>query len=552
MKGFQSVDDPVFAGFERIANAYPDKTAIIFLGKTYSYRELQESIYKFANALYGMGVRSNDKVAVYLPNCPQWIIAYLGTQKIGGIPVPIAPIYTPFEVQFMLNDAGVETIVCQDTNYGYVQEVVPRTKITRILITNLVDFLPWHTRMVGKMFNRVPHGAIHKGEGVFLFKDLLKKFPAHEPKIDINPREHLAFILYTGGTTGFPKGVQCTHAGTVSYILDLYDAIEGDTLEGEEILALVGPLFHLMGMGILFALGLSLGNTTILFPLLVVDALLDGIQKYRASLLLGVPALYRMILECDRLASYDLSSLKFCWSGGDLLPTEVFEQFKKIAQCSIRQAYGSTEAGHLCFGSKDGKATATSLGKPFSSRKVKIVDPETLKEVNPGQAGELIVSSPYILPYLNNEKETEKSFVEVDEKKWYKMGDFVRMDENGELHFVERTADIIKYSGYRVSASEIEAVLQNHSSVIGACVVGIPDPMVGERIKATVVLKEDARGVGAEDLIAFCKERLAPYKVPQYIDFRDMLPKSKVGKLLRREMREEERRKLEKEFSEKG
>jgi long-chain acyl-CoA synthetase len=140
----------------------------------------------------------------------------------------------------------------------------------------------------------------------------------------------------------------------------------------------------------------------------------------------------------------------------------------------------------------------------------------------------------------------------VDEKKWYKMGDFVRMDENGELHFVERTADIIKYSGYRVSASEIEAVLQNHSSVIGACVVGIPDPMVGERIKATVVLKEDARGVGAEDLIAFCKERLAPYKVPQYIDFRDMLPKSKVGKLLRREMREEERRKIAKESSEKG
>ncbi|HXZ38268.1 MAG TPA: fatty acid--CoA ligase family protein, partial [Thermodesulfobacteriota bacterium] len=202
--------------------------------------------------------------------------------------------------------------------------------------------------------------------------------------------------------------------------------------------------------------------------------------------------------------------------------------------------------------SKDGKATATSLGKPFPSRKVKIVDPETLKEVNTGQAGELIVSSPYILPYLNNEKETEKSFVEVDEKKWYRMGDFVRMDGNGELHFVERTADIIKYSGYRVSASEIEAVLQNHSSVIGACVVGIPDPMVGERIKATVVLKEDARGVGAEDLIAFCKERLAPYKVPQYIDFRDMLPKSKVGKLLRREMREEERRKIEKEFSEKG
>jgi len=251
-----------------------------------------------------------------------------------------------------------------------------------------------------------------------------------------------------------------------------------------------------------------------------------------------------MILECDRLGSYDLSSLKFCWSGGDLLPDEVFRRFNEYVKFPIRQVYGSTETGHLSFGAKNTEATATSLGKPFPSRKIRIVDPDSLQEISPGQAGELLVSSPYLLPYLNKPEETAQSFVNVDGEQWYRMGDFVKRDGKGELYFVERTADIIKHKGYRISASEIEAVLQNHPAVIGACVIGVPDPLVGERIKATVVLKEDARGVGADELIGFSKRKLAPYKVPQYIDFRDMLPKSKVGKMLRREMREEEKRKL--------
>jgi long-chain acyl-CoA synthetase len=398
--------------------------------------------------------------------------------------------------------------------------------------------------MVGKLFNRVPHGAIEKAKEVYSFMDLLNKYSAQLPRIDINPREHLAYIVYTGGTTGFPKGVQCTHAGMVSCILDMYDAVEGEISEGEDILALVAPLFHTFGKGSFIALALSLGNATILMPLLVIDALLEAIQKYKATLLLGVPTLYRMILECDRLGSYDLSSLKFCWSGGDLLPDEVFRRFNEFVKFPIRQAYGSTETGHLCMGARNNEGTATSLGKPFPSRKMRIVDPDTLKEISDGQAGELIVSSPYVLPYLNKPEETAKSFVELDGEQWYRMGDFVKTDANGELHFIERTADIIKHKGYRISASEIEAALQNHPAVIGACVIGIPDPMVGERIKATVVLKEDARGVGADDLIAFSKQKLAPYKVPQYIDFRDMLPKSKVGKMLRREIREEERRKI--------
>jgi len=547
MKGFQSVDEEVINGFERIAATYPDKTAIVYLGEKYSYAELRELIYRFATALYELGVRDNDRVVIYLPNCPQWIAAYLGIQKIGGVPVPVSPIYTPYEIKYMINDSGAETIVCQDTNYGYVREVFPDTPLRTIIVTNLSDLLPWHKRIVGRMFDRVPHGVVTKGEGVYFFRYLIDKYSAKPPKVDINPRDHLAYILYTGGTTGFPKGVPATHASMISYIIDLYNAIEGHVSEGEEILVLVNPLFHIMGKGTFMGIALTIGNPTIVMPQPMIDAILAAIQQYKATLLFGVPALYRMILECDRLDLYDISSLKYCWSGGDVLPAEVFTRFGRFTRFPIRQVYGSTETGHLTFGSTDKELTATSLGKPFPSRRVRVVDPDTLEEVPKGQVGELIVSSSFLLPYLNKPEETAQSFVQLEGAEWYRMGDYVTIDEDGELQYVDRTADVIKYKGYRVSASEIEAVLQDHPAVIGACVVGVPDSKVGERIKAMVVFKEDVRGVGAHELTAFCRERLAPYKVPQFIEFRDMLPKSKVGKLLRREIREEERRKTEKE-----
>jgi long-chain acyl-CoA synthetase len=546
MRGYRSTDETVVSGFERIADSAPDKTAIFFLGKRFSYAQLRELIYRFATALDGLGVRDNDKVGIYLPNCPQWLVAYLGAQKIGAIPVPISPIYTPYEIKWMLNDAGAETVVCQDTNYGYVREVFPHTRLKRAIVSNLIELLPWPKRMVGRLFDRVPHGVVDKGEGVFSFKHLIQKYPPTPPRVKIDPREHLAYILYTGGTTGLPKGVPGTHSGMVSYILDLYQAIEGYISEGNEVLVLVNPLFHIMGKGTFMGIALTIGNPTVIMPLPVVDAILEAIQSYRATLLLGVPALYRMILECDRFDLYDLSSLKHCWSGGDVLPVEVFTRFGKFTKFPIRQVYGSTETGHLTFGTTTKKITATSLGKPFPSRNVRVVNAETLEEVPRGHVGELIVSSPFLRPYLNNPEETARSFVEKDGLKWYRVGDFVKMDDDGELYYVDRTADIIKHKGYRVSASEIEAVLQDHPAVIGACVVGVPDPRVGERVKAIVVLKDDARGVGAHELNAFCRERLAPYKIPQYIEFRDMLPKSKVGKLLRRELREEERRKSDK------
>ncbi len=544
MKGVQSVNEEICTGFERIAEAYPDKIAIIFLEKKFSYGYLRKLIYRFSNALYELGVRKGDRVMLYIGNSPQWIISYYAIQKLGAIVVPTSPIYTPYEISFQLNHSKAETIICLDTNFGYVWEVFPNTPLKRIIVTNIVDMLPFWKRGLGRLFDIIPVGKVKKSPQVYFFNDLIKKYPeTSPPKVDIEPNKDVAFILYTGGTTGRPKGVPGTHSGMVSYIKDMYDVTENYVSEGNDLFVLVNPLFHIMAQMMFMGIALTVGNPTVIIPIPLIDAILDTIERYKATLFLGAPALYRMILENDRLFMYNLKSLKYMWSGGDVLPEEVFKRFKELTGHYIYQVYGSTEVGGLCLSSMDKPPTSRSLGKPFPSREIMIVDSDTLKPLKAGETGELLVASPYLMDYWENPEETSKAFVTINNKKWYRMGDFVKIDENGELSYVDRNADIIKYKGYRVSASEIEAVLQDHESVIGACVIGVPDAKVGERIKAIVVTKEDIKGVTAKELIKWCRERLAPYKIPSFIEFRDMLPKSKVGKLLRREIREEERRK---------
>ncbi len=252
-----------------------------------------------------------------------------------------------------------------------------------------------------------------------------------------------------------------------------------------------------------------------------------------------------MILENDRVDQYDLSSLQYCFCGGDVLPGKVMNRFKEAYGLPIYQVYGSTEVGHVTYSKIGSEPSSGSIGYPLQSRECMVVDPVTLECVEHGESGELFVSSPYALKeYYGKPDETQKTYIKVNDKVYCRMGDYVSCRPDGELVYMERSADIIKHKGYRVSASEIEAVLQDHPTVINACVIGVPDEKTGERIKAIVVLKEDARGVGGVELIKWCADRLASYKVPGYVEFRDMLPKSKVGKLLRREVRDSEVRKI--------
>ncbi len=541
-------EELTFTQFERMCEKYPDRTAIIYLGESFTYVRLKDLINRFATALNRLGVSKGDKVMIYVSNSVQWVIAFFGIQKTGAIAVPVPPIYTSFEIEYMINDSGTETIVCLDTNFCYVQEIFPKTCLKRIIVTNLVDLLPLWKQAIGALFDKIPHGTVKKDENVYFFKDLIHH-PPQKLDVEIDPWKDFSYILYTGGTTGFPKGVPGNHLGMISYVNDIMEDVAGGYLEeGNDTYIAVNPLFHIMALGLFVAIGLNYGNTTIIMPVPQVDAILWAIQKYKVRWLLGVPALYRMILENDRLDQYDLSSLQYCYCGGDVLPIEVFKRWKELYRIPIHQVYGSTEAGHVTYTRLNKEPELMSIGLPLKSRRCKVVDPETLEPVPTGETGELLVTSDYTVKhYWNKPEETSRSYVEIDGEIYYRMGDYVRQDEKGELYYIERSADIIKYKAYRVSASEIEAVLQDHPTVIGACVVGVPDPRVGERIKAMVVLKEDARGVDASELLKWCRERLAPYKIPQYIEFRDMLPKSKVGKLLRREIREEERRRLTKE-----
>ena len=537
-----------FTRFDKMSERYPNKTAVLYLGERLSFSRLHNLSERFAGALTDLGVKKGDKVMIYISNCIQWIIAFLSIQKIGAVIVPVSPIYTSHELDYMIRDSGAETIICLDTNFCYASEVFSDTGLKRIIVTNLADPLPFWKRYLGVLFDKIPHGKVNRGEGIYSFKALLKH-PPLKTQVDLNPWEDLSYILYTGGTTGFPKGVPGNHIGMVSYVNDVTDDVAGDHLkEGEDVYIAVNPLFHIMALGLFMALGLNKGNTTALMPVPQVDAILETVQRHHVRWFLGVPALYRMILENDRLDQYDLGSLRYCYCGGDVLPLEVFNRWKERFGVPIYQVYGSTEAGHVTYSRINENLKPNTLGLPLKSRECMVVDPETLKPVPVGEIGELLVTSPYtVKEYWNKLEETKRSYVDINGKTFYRMSDYVKQDSDGELIYVERSADIIKHKAYRISASEIEAVLQDHPTVIGACVVGIPDEKVGERVKAIVVLKADARGVGGAELLQWCRDKLAPYKVPGYIEFRDMLPKSKVGKLLRREIRDEERRRISKE-----
>lgn len=536
----------IFEAFAGAARRFHNKTAIIYLGTRYTYGRVLDLAERFAAALGHLGVTEGERVILYLPNSVQWVVAWLGVQRANAVAVPITPIYAAHDLRYIAADSGARYIVCADTNFGYVKQVLPDTELREVFVSRLADLLPWWKRFFGWTFDRVPRGKIAKGGGTVLFRGCLRSWGAGSvPPLKTRPND-TAEILYTGGTTRFPKGVPISHG------LFLEAAVEQITMSdplfpaSENVIVGSAPLFHILGQ----TCGLStllMGGSIILMPKVNLDAIFDAVQQFKAKTLIGVPALYRMILEHDRIELYDLSSLRYCFNGGDVLPVEINERWRTKFGRALYQGYGATETcGGVTMCRTDEDNPLRSIGKVVPSKQIRILDPETLAPVALGQAGELFVhSESMVKAYWNKPEETAAAFVKMDGKLWYRTADIVSADADGHLYFVDRTVDTIKHKGYRISSSEIESVLQEHPAVISSCVVGIPDPKVGERIKAFVVLKEDVKGITGYDLIRWCRERMAPYKVPQYIEFRDMLPKSKVGKLLRREIRSEEQRRAQ-------
>jgi long-chain acyl-CoA synthetase len=537
----------IYEQFGKVSRDFAEKPALIYLGMRYSFSQLWEVTENLAANLHRMGVSKGDKAVLYLPNCPQWVVAWLALQRIGAVAVPISPIYTPADLEYMANDSGSETIFCLDSNFGYVTRVLPETKLKRVIVTNVAELLPWWKWLIGRGFNKIPMGNFNPGGNIFRFKKLLRRgdhtsIPPHQAESD-----GMVEMLYTGGTTGLPKGVPFTNVLFLEGAAEQRSMSERFLARGEDVVVQGGPLFHILGQAVGLGALLS-GDALVLLPRVNLDGLFDHIQRYKVLTFFGVPAMYRMILEHDRVDYYNLSSLRYCFSGGDVLPSEVAERWLKKFGKPIYSGYGATETcGRVSLTPMGEQAPAGSAGKVTPLQETQLVDPDTLEPVPPGEPGELLVSSEHMVrAYWNKPEETAACFIEMGGKLWYRTRDIVRIDENRWLFYLDRSVDTLKHKGYRVAVSEIEAVLQEHPAVISACVVGVPDEKVGERIKAFAVLKEDVKGVSAYDLLKWCRERLASYKVPQYIEFRDMLPKSKVGKLLRRELRAEERKRFEK------
>lgn len=532
--------------FKKVVEKSSSHTALIYLGEKYSYTKIDAMVEQLAGSLFELGVKQNDKVIIYAPHCPQWIIAWFAILRLGAMAIPITHFYGPKDLKYIANDSGAETVFCMDTNYGYIDKIAAETKIKRTIVCTLVDLLPSWKKLVGHLLDKIPNGKFDsQGKNIYTFPDLLKRQTPPASVLKLTGKE-IAEILYTGGTTGFPKGVPISHALLLESCVEQRAASSSLIPLGEDIVLQGSPLYHILGQAVGFG-ALFTGETLVILPKMGLDAIFDHFHRYKVKTFLGTPTMYSMILGHERLEQYNLGSLQYVFSGGDVLPKEIANRWYNKFGKPIYQGYGATETCGGITGPRPMEETPKgTAGKLVSFQKIKLLNSDTLEVVQAGQPGELFVSSENMVAgYWNKPEETAIHFINLDGELWYKTGDIVRIDEQGWLFFLDRSVDVIKHKGYRVAASKIDSVLQEHPAVIAACTIGIKDATVGERIKSFVVLKKDVRGVSAFELTKWCKERLNSYEVPQYIEFRDMLPKSKVGKILRRELRDEDRRKLE-------
>ena len=531
--------------FEQTANKYGSKTALIFYGKKISYRRLKELIHRFAAALADLGVTKGDTVALYLLNCPQYVIAYFGALKLGAKVTPISPVYTSKEVKHQLEDSDAKTIICQDILYDNVEKTGIALK--NVILTNIAEYLPTLKKLLGKSAlgkvyreMHVPTPRFIEEAGLYQFKTLIKKYPPQPPRIEIQPREDIAVLPYTGGTTGLPKAAILTHYNMVSLQAQT-DAFWPIFEEGREVVIAFLPFFHIYGQVVVMLNGLVQGSTLVLFTTPDVDDILSAIERYQASGFYGVPTLFEYLKEYEKTDRVNWRRLKLIVCGADTLHESTIKDWERRTKAKILEGYGMTETTAVSHSTPFNRPKSGSFGVPIPGVTAAVVDVDGMEFKRIDEVGELILHGPTIMQgYWKRPEETKEAIIEIDGKKWLRTGDLVRMDEEGYFHFFDRKKDLIKYKGYSVFARHVEEVLYKHPQVKAAGVVGVPDLKVGQLIKAYVVLQTEARGkISEEEIIAYCRQNLAHYKVPKIIEFRGELPKTDVGKVSRRELREE-------------
>ena len=534
---------PLFHFLEEAARKYPDRTCTIFKGAVITYRELNEKTNHMAAALVEMGVKKGDRVGIFMPNTPQFVIAYFGILKAGGVVVAVNPTYPVDEILTPVNDANIEIMFTLTRFYDKLKQVRERSKLKRIIVTNVKEALPpvmsflYTIAREKKEGDRIGSLAI----GDVWMKDLLAKHASSpKPNIDISP-DDTALFQYSGGTTGIPKAAVAMHRNIVANTLQMKGwFINLD--EGKEVYLLGIPLFHVYGMIAGLNLALSVGASIVLIPnARDLKDVLENISKYKTTVFPGVPLLYNGINNHPdvKAGKYDLTSIKACISGSAPLMRETKEEFERLTGGKVFEGYGLSEAptathcNPLLGVNKTG-----SIGMPLPDVEVKLIsldDGET--ELVQGEIGEIVVHGPQVMKgYHNMPTETANSLRQMkDGKTWLFTGDIARMDEDGYFYIVDRKKELIKPGGFQVWPREVEEAIAGHPKILEVGVGGIPDPQRGETVKAWIVVKPGETLTEAE-LKAYCKEHLAPYKVPTHYEFRNELPKTTVGKILRREL----------------
>ena len=528
---------------------HPDHSAIIFgamvgsrlMDAKMTYRQLDDAVNRFAAGLQEMGVEKGDRVAIMLPNCPQFIIAAYATWRIGAIVVCCNPLYVPREIEHLINDSGAETFVVMSQLYERVKSIRENTGLQRVIVTNIKEYFPGLLRLLFTLAKEKKEGHsvdISGDAGTYWFQEIMRGAAAKPTPVEIDPDE-IATLIYTGGTTGGPKGAQLTHYNLVSNATVINTWV--GSREAEDSLLAVMPYFHSYGLTVGMNVCIANASTIVQIPNPREMAhVLTAIQKHRVTYYPGVPTMFIGLLNFPERDQYDLTSLRFATSAAAPLPPEVQQQFQDVTGGVMIEAYGLTETSPCATIDPIDSPKLNSLGVPLPDTDLKVVDVESgEQELPPGEIGEIIIKGPQVMKgYWNLPTETANALrVGPDgQPGWLYSGDIGFMDEDGYFHMADRKKDMIIAGGYNIYPADVEAVLFEHPKVKEAAVIGVPDQYRGETVKAFVVLKE-GESATEEEIIEFCRERMAAYRLPRIVEFRDDLPKSMIGKVLRRELR---------------
>lgn len=523
--------------FERTVTRFPDRPALVLMGKTMTYRELQDSVIRLANALKKLGMKKGDKVALVLPNIPQVVIANYAVWYLGGVVVMNNPLYTERELTYQLNDSGSKIAIVMDLLVPRMLAIKKNTGLEKIIYCHIKDFLPFPLKQIFPFVKKELHRKPQSGEDAIDFQELLKSNP--DPSVsDFSEFEELAALLYTGGTTGVAKGVMLSHRN-LSVNVQQAVTLLNDMEDGNETVIGIMPVFHSAG----FTFGMNhciyRGFNHILIPRPEPDILLKTLMKYKPAIFGGVPTLYVGVLNHPKLPPKEkLSFIKGSVSGAAPLALETIRDWDKKVGAQIIEVFGMTEMSPVSHANPwGGVCKAGTVGIPYPDTDCRIVDVDTgTKEMPVGEPGEIIVKGPQMMMgYYNKPEETREAVRDG----WFYTGDIGYVDEDGYLTISDRKKDMIIAGGYNIYPREIDEVLYEHPQIVEASAIGIPDSYRGETVKAFIV-KTSGSPLTEEDVISFCKEKLAAYKVPKIIEFMDELPKSAIGKVLRRKLREME------------